>query len=130
MSEREWEDEKKLMTYALVFDGWQIITHFHNDISKQIKSKLKINCLGVKNETLENMGHLVTYIGLQKKIVWYISTLPRLLKSIWWKQYILLFGSSVNYHAFLTTIPNHLPRAIHHKIQYSQASFSALWLLF
>ena len=56
LSEREWEDEKKLMTYALVFDGWQIITHSHNNISKQIKSKLKMNCLGVKNETLEKYG--------------------------------------------------------------------------
>ena len=42
MSEREWEDEKKLMTYALVFDGWQIITHSHNNISKQIQ-KTKVN---------------------------------------------------------------------------------------
>ena len=77
----------------------------------------------------KNMGHLVTYtIELQnhKKLVWYISTLPRLLKSILRKQFILSFGSSVNYPAFLTTIPNHLPRAIYHKIQYSQASFSAL----
>ena len=73
MSEREWEDEKKVMTYALVFDRWQIITHSHNNISKQIKSKLKMNCLGVKNETLEKYGtHMVTYIELQnyKKLVW------------------------------------------------------------
>ena len=54
MSEREWEDEKKVMTYALVFDGWQIITHSHNNISKQIKSKLKIwNVLEIVSERMK-----------------------------------------------------------------------------
>ena len=76
MSEREWEDEKKLMTYALVFDGWQIITHSHNNISKQIKSKLKMNCLGVKNETFEKYGtsglHILNYKIIKKTSVVYL----------------------------------------------------------